>query len=63
MNDVKRQYSVSNHLQTRIHTHKRFEEKQVNLDEVVLEHLQLQRKRKHIRSWVREWKIPFPFTN
>lgn len=44
MNDVKRQYSVSNHLQTRIHTHKRFEEKQVNLDEVVLEHLQLQGK-------------------
>ncbi|MDT3496527.1 class I SAM-dependent methyltransferase [Bacillus toyonensis] len=42
MNDVKRQYSVSNHLQTRIHTHKRFEEKQVNLDEVVIEHLQLQ---------------------
>ena len=42
MNDVKRQYSVSNNLQTRIDTHKRYEEKQVNLDEIVIEHLQLQ---------------------
>ncbi|TXR98791.1 SAM-dependent methyltransferase [Bacillus sp. SH7-1] len=42
MNDVKRQYNVSNHLQTRIDTHKHYEEKQVNLDKVVLEHLQLQ---------------------
>ena len=32
MNDVKRQYNVSNHLQTRSDTHKRYEEKQVNLD-------------------------------
>ncbi len=42
MNDVKRQYSASNNLQTRIDTHKRYEEKQVNLDEIVIEHLQLQ---------------------
>ncbi|OOZ86608.1 class I SAM-dependent methyltransferase [Bacillus cereus] len=42
MNDVKRQYSVSNNLQTRIDTHKHYEEKHVNLDEVVIEHLQLQ---------------------
>ncbi|HHT7189493.1 TPA: class I SAM-dependent methyltransferase [Bacillus cereus] len=42
MNDVKRQYSDSNHLQTRIDTHKHYEEKQVNLDKVVMEHLQLQ---------------------
>ncbi|WP_253265819.1 class I SAM-dependent methyltransferase, partial [Bacillus thuringiensis] len=42
MNDVKRQYSVSNNLQTRIDTHKHYEEKQVNLDEIVIEHLQLQ---------------------
>ncbi|KKZ98863.1 hypothetical protein B4147_3446 [Bacillus wiedmannii] len=42
MNDVKRQYNVSNHLQTRINTHKRYEEKQVNLDAFVMEHLQLQ---------------------
>ncbi|PGT96307.1 class I SAM-dependent methyltransferase [Bacillus cereus] len=42
MNDVKRQYNVSNHLQTRIDTHRHYEEKQVNLDEVVMEHLQLQ---------------------
>ena len=46
MNDVKRQYNVSNHLQTRIDTHKHFEEKQVNVDEVVIEHLQLQGKEK-----------------
>ncbi|TKA06130.1 class I SAM-dependent methyltransferase [Bacillus thuringiensis] len=42
MNDVKRQYSVSNNLQTRIDMHKHYEEKQVNLDEIVIEHLQLQ---------------------
>ncbi|EOO32575.1 MULTISPECIES: methyltransferase domain-containing protein [Bacillus cereus group] len=42
MNDVKRQYNVSNHLQTRINTHKHYEEKHVNLDEVVMDHLQLQ---------------------
>ncbi|PGZ08068.1 SAM-dependent methyltransferase [Bacillus cereus] len=42
MNDIKRQYSVSNHLQIRIDTHKHYEEKQVKLDEVVIEHLQLQ---------------------
>lgn len=42
MNDVKRQYSVSNNLQTRIDTHEHYEEKQVNLDEIVIEHLQLQ---------------------
>lgn len=46
MNDVKRQYNVSNHLQTRIDTHKHFEEKRVNLDEIVIEHLQLQGKEK-----------------
>ncbi|MED1105226.1 class I SAM-dependent methyltransferase [Bacillus paramycoides] len=46
MNDVKRQYNVSNHLQTRIDTHKHFEKKQVNVDEVVIEHLQLQGKEK-----------------
>ncbi|PQZ57201.1 MULTISPECIES: class I SAM-dependent methyltransferase [Bacillus] len=46
MNDVKRQYNVSNHLQTRIDTHKHFEEKQVNVDEVVIEHLQLQGEEK-----------------
>ena len=45
MNDVKRQYSVSNNLQTRIDTHKHYEEKQVNLDEIVIEHLQLQGKK------------------
>ncbi|PEW81362.1 SAM-dependent methyltransferase [Bacillus cereus] len=42
MNDVKRQYNVSNHLQTRIDTHKHYEEKHVNLDDVVIYHLQLQ---------------------
>ena len=42
MNDVKRQYAVSNHLQTRIDTHKKYEEKRVDLDTVVIEHLQLQ---------------------
>ncbi|GAB6436410.1 class I SAM-dependent methyltransferase [Bacillus luti] len=42
MNDVQRQYNVSSHLQTRIDTHKHYEEKQVNLDEVVTNHLQLQ---------------------
>ncbi|MDM5194682.1 class I SAM-dependent methyltransferase [Bacillus hominis] len=42
MNDVKRQYSVSNHLQIRIDTHKHYEETRVDLDEVVIEHLQLQ---------------------
>lgn len=42
MNDVKRQYNVSNHLQTRIDTHKHYEEKHVNLDKVVMDHLQLQ---------------------
>ena len=42
MNDVKRQYAVSNHLQTRIDTHKKYEEKRVDLDAVVIEHLQLQ---------------------
>ncbi|PFS12832.1 SAM-dependent methyltransferase [Bacillus cereus] len=46
MNDVKRQYSVSNHLQTRIDIHKHFEEKRVNIDEVVMEHLQLQGEEK-----------------
>ncbi|KFM99093.1 class I SAM-dependent methyltransferase [Bacillus clarus] len=46
MNDVKRQYNVSNHLQTRINTHKNYEEKHVNLDEVVMEHLQLQGEEK-----------------
>ncbi|KMN45796.1 class I SAM-dependent methyltransferase [Bacillus sp. LK2] len=46
MNDVKRQYNVSNHLQTRIDTHKHFEKKRVNVDEVVIEHLQLQGKEK-----------------
>ncbi|TXR91113.1 MULTISPECIES: class I SAM-dependent methyltransferase [Bacillus cereus group] len=46
MNDVKRQYNVSNHLQTRIDTHKHYEEKQVNVDEVVIEHLQLQGEEK-----------------
>lgn len=46
MNDVKRQYSVSNHLQTRIDTHKCYEEKRVNLDEVVIKHLQLQGEEK-----------------
>ncbi|PGM98427.1 SAM-dependent methyltransferase [Bacillus cereus] len=46
MNDVKRQYNVSKHLQTRIDTHKHFEEKQVNVDEVVIEHLQLQGEEK-----------------
>lgn len=42
MNDVKRQYNVSNHLQARIDTHKHYEEKHVNLDKVVMDHLQLQ---------------------
>ncbi|KIV68460.1 methyltransferase type 11 [Bacillus mycoides] len=46
MNDVKRQYNVSDHLQTRIDTHKHYEEKQVNVDEVVIEHLQLQGEEK-----------------
>ncbi|MDM5463544.1 MULTISPECIES: class I SAM-dependent methyltransferase [Bacillus cereus group] len=46
MNDVKRQYNVSNHLQTRIDTHTYFEEKRVNVDEVVIEHLQLQGEEK-----------------
>ncbi|MED1408126.1 MULTISPECIES: class I SAM-dependent methyltransferase [Bacillus] len=46
MNDVKRQYNVSNHLQTRIDTHKHFEKKRVNIDEVVIEHFQLQGKEK-----------------
>ncbi|QWH18679.1 class I SAM-dependent methyltransferase [Bacillus mycoides] len=46
MNDVKRQYNVSSHLQTRIDTHKHFEEKRVNVDEVVIEHLQLQGEEK-----------------
>ena len=50
MNDVKRQYNVSNHLQTRIDTHKHYEEKQVNLDKVVMEHLQLQGD-ENIRGW------------
>ena len=47
MNDVKRQYNVSNHLQTRINTHKHYEEKHVNLDEVVMDHLQLQGDEKY----------------
>ncbi|MCU5636194.1 class I SAM-dependent methyltransferase [Bacillus cereus] len=42
MNDVKRQYNVSNHLQTRIDTHTHYEEKHVDLDKIVIEHLQLQ---------------------
>lgn len=46
MNDVKRQYNVSDHLQTRIDTHKDYEEKQVNVDEIVIEHLQLQGEEK-----------------
>ena len=47
MNDVQRQYNVSSHLQTRIDTHKHYEEKQVNLDEVVTNHLQLQGDEKY----------------
>ncbi|MET7020091.1 class I SAM-dependent methyltransferase [Bacillus mycoides] len=46
MNDVKRQYNVSNYLQTRIDTHTYFEEKRVHVDEVVIEHLQLQGEEK-----------------
>ncbi|RWS41847.1 class I SAM-dependent methyltransferase [Bacillus mycoides] len=46
MNDVKRQYSVSNHLQIRIDTHKHYEETRVDLDEVTIEHLQLQGEEK-----------------
>ncbi|PEB48699.1 SAM-dependent methyltransferase [Bacillus thuringiensis] len=42
MNDVKRQYNVSNHLQTRIDTHAHYEEKHVDLDTIVIKHLQLQ---------------------
>ncbi|WP_141493532.1 class I SAM-dependent methyltransferase [Bacillus thuringiensis] len=42
MNDVKRQYNVSNHLQTRIDTHTHYEEKHVDLDTIVIKHLQLQ---------------------
>ena len=42
MNDVKRQYNVSNHLQTRIDTHTHYEEKHVDLDKIVIEHLHLQ---------------------
>ncbi|TKJ02366.1 class I SAM-dependent methyltransferase, partial [Bacillus cereus] len=42
MNDVKRQYNVSNHLQTRIDTHTHYEEKHVDLDKLVIKHLQLQ---------------------
>ncbi|MBX0354022.1 class I SAM-dependent methyltransferase [Bacillus toyonensis] len=42
MNDVKRQYNVSDHLQTRIDTHTHYEEKHVDLDKIVIEHLQLQ---------------------
>ncbi|MGN7895473.1 class I SAM-dependent methyltransferase [Bacillus sp. 22475] len=42
MNDVKRQYNVSNHLQTRIDTHVHYEEKHVDLDTIVIKHLQLQ---------------------
>ncbi|MEK5287890.1 class I SAM-dependent methyltransferase [Bacillus sp. EU54] len=42
MNDVKRQYNVSNHLQTRIDTHTHYEEKHLDLDKIVIEHLQLQ---------------------
>lgn len=41
-NDVKRQYNVSNHLQTRIDTHTHYEEKHVDLDKIVIEHLHLQ---------------------
>lgn len=46
MNDVKRQYNVSNHLQTRIDTHTHYEEKHVDLDKIVIEHLQLQGEEK-----------------
>ncbi|HEK9102044.1 class I SAM-dependent methyltransferase [Bacillus pfraonensis] len=42
LNDVKRQYAVSNHLQTRINTHKKYEEKRIDLDKIVIDHLQLQ---------------------
>ncbi|WP_459500089.1 class I SAM-dependent methyltransferase [Bacillus sp. C1] len=42
LNDIKRQYAVSNHLQTRINTHKKYEEQRVDLDEIVIDHLQLQ---------------------
>ncbi len=42
MNDVKRQYNVSNHLQTRIDTHTHYEEKHADLDKIVIKHLQLQ---------------------
>ncbi|EJS56016.1 class I SAM-dependent methyltransferase [Bacillus thuringiensis] len=44
MNDVKRQYNVSNHLQTRIDTHTHYEEKHVDLDTIVIKHLQLQKE-------------------
>ncbi|MEI4801822.1 class I SAM-dependent methyltransferase [Bacillus sp. NPDC077411] len=41
LNDVKRQYSVNDHLRVRIDTHRRYEEKQVDLDQNVISHLQL----------------------
>ena len=41
INDIRRQYEVSNHLQVRIDTHAKYEEKRVNLDELVIEKLQL----------------------
>lgn len=41
MNDIKRQYGTSTHLQVRIDTHVRYEEKRIDLDEMVIDLLNL----------------------
>ncbi|WP_088014707.1 class I SAM-dependent methyltransferase [Gottfriedia acidiceleris] len=46
MNDIKRQYEVSSHLQIRIDTHAKYEEKRVDLDKMVIEKLQLTKNEK-----------------
>ncbi len=46
MNDVKRQYGASSHLQVRIDTHVMYEEKRVDLDEWVIKLLNLTHEEK-----------------
>ncbi|MBP0725823.1 class I SAM-dependent methyltransferase [Bacillus sp. RG28] len=41
MNDIKRQYGTSTHLQVRIDTHVKYEEKRIDLDEMVINLLNL----------------------
>ncbi|KQL35444.1 methyltransferase [Bacillus sp. FJAT-25509] len=46
MDDIRRQYEVSDHLQIRIDTHAKYEEKRVNLDKIVIEKLHLTKNEK-----------------